>query len=204
MIPLSVVRAFALVFAALVLLVPFLLLGQAARHGHVYHWDRASASFLHSHEQSQEDSIPDRLADLTVEVSSRVTLLVGLLILAILVVLRRTRASLVLIATSVLILGVTPLLKEYFERSDLKYSFPSGHAARSAALATATMLIAWSTRIRWPVLILGVLLTGTIGVALVYEDWHLPSDVIGGWCLGVACAASAHRALSWAHFPKAS
>jgi len=31
-----------------------------------------------------------------------------------------------------------------------------------------------------------------LGAALVYEDWHLPSDVVGGWCLAVGGAAVVH------------
>jgi membrane-associated phospholipid phosphatase len=57
-------------------------------------------------------------------------------------------------------------------------------------------MIAWPTRLRWPTLILGVLFTVTLGTALVYEDWHLPSDVVGGWCLGIACAGSTRIGLT--------
>lgn len=114
--------------------------------------------------------------------------------LALLVVTRRLRDAVFVVATGAAILILTPLAKELFERAQLYYSFPSGNSARSAAMVAAAVFLAWPTRLRWPTLLAGTLLTATVGVALVYENWHLPSDVVGGWCLGIGCAT----ALRWA------
>jgi membrane-associated phospholipid phosphatase len=169
--------------------VVFLALGSAARDGRVFGWDAAVLRVFHRHEEAAHGSFHDRLANLTVELGGNLaTLLLGLLILAVVLSLGRLRDALFLVLTGLVILTVTPLLKEHFERAVLKYSFPSGHAARSSAIVTAAILIAWPTRLRWPTLAVGVLFTAALGLALVYEDWHLPSDVLGGWCLGVACA----------------
>ena len=171
------------------LLVSFVLLGQPARHDDLFHWDAETWFFFHRHEEAGYGTAYDRAANFIVyRGGSLATLLLGLVILAILLWLRRTRESLFLVATGVLVLAVTPLLKEYFERSELDYSFPSGHAARSGALAAAAIVIAWPTRLRWPTLVVGTLYAAAVGVSLVYEDWHLPSDVLGGWCLGIMCA----------------
>ena len=123
-------------------------------------------------------------------------LVLGLVIVAILLRYRRPRDALFLITTGVAILTVTPVLKQQFERADLKYSFPSGHSAASAALVTAAVMSAWPTRLRWPTLVFGALFSVTLGTVLVYEDWHLPSDVLGGWCLGIACAGTTRAALA--------
>lgn len=173
------------------LLVPFLLLGHAARDGRRYHWDTAASSYLQRHERATQDSAADRIPDAIVENGGEATLIVGLGLLAILVVLRRVRQSIFLLTTGVAILIATPLLKGQFEPPNPDYSFPSGHAARSAAVATAAILIAWSSRFRWPTLVLGVLGSAALGLALVYENWHLLSDVLGGWYLGAACAGVA-------------
>jgi membrane-associated phospholipid phosphatase len=170
------------------LLVPFVVLGEEARRGRVSGWDTAVWSFLHGRELRAQGSIAERAANGMVEMGGDVALVLGLLILAILLARRQTRDALFLVAACSAVVIVTPLLKDEYARTSLKYSFPSGHAARSATLAAAVILIAWPTRYRWPTLALGGLFIATMGTALVYEDWHLPSDVLGGWCLGIACA----------------
>jgi membrane-associated phospholipid phosphatase len=185
-------RTLVLVLLPVGLLVPLVFLGEAARHDDLFHWDTQTWLFLHRHEEAAHGSALDHAANFIVETGGNLaTVVLWLSILGVLIALRRGRESLFFVVTGVLILTATPVLKEQFERSELNYSFPSGHAARSAALVTAAIVIAWPTRLRWPTLVLGVPFAVTLGVALVYEDWHLPSDVIGGWCLGVLCAEAA-------------
>ena len=164
-----------------------MLLGKEARSGHISGWDAAIWRFLHERDQATQGSVVDRAANVFLEKGDVVAPLLGVLILAILLGRRHTRDALFLVATFSAVVIVTPLLKDEFAYTP-NYAFPSGHAARSATLAAAVILIAWPTRYRWPTLVVGGLFTATMGTALVYEDWHLPSDVLGGWCLGIACA----------------
>lgn len=66
------------------------------------------------------------------------------------------------------------------------YSFPSGHAMGSMALATALVVLAWPTRWRWPALLVGGLFVLLVGVSRVYLGVHYPSDILAGWMASLA------------------
>lgn len=73
-------------------------------------------------------------------------------------------------------------------------SFPSAHAANSAAAAGAVFLLLAGARGRrrcwvW-------LLPLTVGISRVYLGKHYPSDVLAGWVLGLAAAGLAWLALA--------
>jgi membrane-associated phospholipid phosphatase len=98
---------------------------------------------------------------------------------------------------------VTPLVKEIFDRprptagsavplpsSD---SFPSGHASGAAATCTLLALLAlerWPERgaVLWVSAAASVLAIGSSRVVL---NVHFASDVLAGWCLGLAWLAAA-------------
>jgi diacylglycerol kinase family enzyme/membrane-associated phospholipid phosphatase len=71
-----------------------------------------------------------------------------------------------------------------------EWSFPSGHAAGSAALATVGALLTISVTMRgarrriaiaaWAATVI------TVGVSRIVRGAHYPSDVVAGWCFGVA------------------
>ena len=68
-------------------------------------------------------------------------------------------------------------------------SFPSGHATMAAALAVTLVALLWRTAWRWPLIVLGTLYAVLMGVSRVYVGVHYPTDVLGGWALGVSWAA---------------
>jgi membrane-associated phospholipid phosphatase len=88
------------------------------------------------------------------------------------------------------------VLKFLFERTrpdlwqqlivETSYSFPSGHAMGSAALALAVMYICRNGRLRWPAIILGSLYILIIGLSRLYLGVHYPTDVLAGWLVSAA------------------
>jgi membrane-associated phospholipid phosphatase len=118
-------------------------------------------------------------------------LLVVVAVLAALLREGRRRAALfvALGVGGIVILG--PVLKEVFGRPSIDPdggpdSFPSGHALRSMAAAAVLGVVAWPTRWRWAVAVVGFLAVVLIGIAVVYHEWHWASDVLGAWLLVVA------------------
>ena len=127
-------------------------------------------------------------------------------------VLARRRAAAVLVAVSS---GggwlLTEALKRGFERPrpDLvphgavvfSSSFPSGHAAMSAAVyLTLGALLARvqpGYRLKVYLMSLAVLMTLLIGVSRVYLAVHWPSDVLAGWTIGAAWALACGLAMRW-------
>lgn len=71
------------------------------------------------------------------------------------------------------------------------YSFPSGHATVAAAVLPAlAYLLARERVLAFPTAImLGAALPLLLGASRVYLDVHWTTDVLAGWCLGLAVAA---------------
>jgi undecaprenyl-diphosphatase len=95
------------------------------------------------------------------------------------------------VGLAVAILLLVPLLKVLVRRppppgSETRFSFPSGHAVGSLALAAATVYVVRKTPLRWPAAALAALYVVTVAVAVVAEQGHWPSDVLGGWLLAAA------------------
>jgi membrane-associated phospholipid phosphatase len=61
-------------------------------------------------------------------------------------------------------------------------SWPSGHATAAAALALCAVLVA-PARTRLLVGVLGAAFALGVGCAMLIREWHMPSDVLGGYLL---------------------
>lgn len=100
---------------------------------------------------------------------------------------------------------VNMLLKVWFHRDrptlwqalvhETSYSFPSGHAMASSALAFGVMALFWRTKWRWLVVAAGLLYMIIVGFTRLYLGVHFPSDILAGWCVSFLWTLIAYRIL---------
>ena len=72
------------------------------------------------------------------------------------------------------------------EGDPAEYTFPSGSAAWSLATAMTLALLARAGTARRLGVAVGAVLVVGFAWVIVWEEWHYPSDVVAGWCLGLA------------------
>ncbi|WP_369133465.1 phosphatase PAP2 family protein [Modestobacter sp. I12A-02662] len=102
------------------------------------------------------------------------------------------------LAAAALVAPITALLKELtgrvrpqFAEGGVRYetlSFPSGHSSGVAALVTIVLVLAWprlTGGARRVSVAGGVTLVLVVGLTRVLLGVHYPSDVVGGWALGL-------------------
>ncbi len=79
------------------------------------------------------------------------------------------------------------------------YSFPSGHAATSAAVVvTLCYVLARERMISWPVaIVIGGGVPLVVGLTRLYLNVHWTTDVVGGWTVGLFVAAMSAALYEW-------
>ena len=111
--------------------------------------------------------------------------------------LERRRDAIVFVITVLAAEALMEILKILFhrarpvpffaERPD-SYSFPSGHALKSAVFY---ILLASLASSHWAVRAAAVVLALLIGISRIYLGVHYPTDVLGGYAVAVVCLAAA-------------
>ena len=84
-------------------------------------------------------------------------------------------------------------------RPEHTFSFPSGHAMDTAAIATALGFLCWRHRAHWLVWGLAPLFSLAVGWARMYLGVHNPSDVLAGWSSAVGWVVGV-QLLCWPAF----
>jgi undecaprenyl-diphosphatase len=79
------------------------------------------------------------------------------------------------------------------------YSFPSGHAATSAAVVvTLCYVCARERMISWPAaIVIGGSVPLVVGLSRLYLNVHWFTDVVGGWTVGLFVAAMSAALYEW-------
>ena len=146
--------------------------------------------------------LPEAMTDLTAFGSPTGLLLVCFAVTLFLLLARRLRTALFLVAATAGGMALGSLLKQLYARPRpnvvphlvdvTSSSFPSGHATDSAIVyLTLAALLARNVQqrgVRAYIIGFAILLTLLIGVSRVYLGVHYPSDVVGGWTIGAAWA----------------
>jgi membrane-associated phospholipid phosphatase len=126
------------------------------------------------------------------------TLVTAVLVITATAARRGVRRALIGAGAAITVFAGAELLKLVLDRPALLgdvagNSFPSGHVAAVAGLATA-LVTGLPRAARWPA---GALLAGPAvgmtGLATIVLQWHRPSDVLGAVLLAVAVGAAAIR-----------
>lgn len=120
----------------------------------------------------------------------------GLLVAAYLVYKRQWRKTIFLAFALIGAALLSVLLKLIFIRdrpdlwehlvSESSYSFPSGHAMGSSALAMAITVLGWKTHFRWLIIGVAAIYMIFIGFSRLYLGVHYPTDIVAGWLISAA------------------
>ena len=177
-------------------LVPLFLFGELAssiREGERLAFDEAILRFM----QRNASETLDRIMLLASTVGSgRVVGSLDAIVCLLLLARRRwADATFWLLATGGAAL-INRLAKHGYERirpdlwpsiaPESSFSFPSGHAMQSTALAAALVVLLWPTAARLATLVAASLFAVLVGVSRVYLGVHFPSDILAGWAASVA------------------
>lgn len=159
-------------------------------------YDEAILNWFHSFQSHEMDMVVRRVTDMG-DVLGISLISIGLI--ALLWHLKK-RAAMLQLGLGVLgAVAINLVLKSLFMRdrpalwehfvTETSYSFPSGHAMASSALALSAMVILWHTRWRWWAVGIGFLYMVVIGCTRLYLGVHYPTDVLAGWCVSAVWVA---------------
>jgi undecaprenyl-diphosphatase len=155
--------------------------------------------------------LPSVVRDITALGSVAVLMLIVALVLGLLVLLRRWRASMLIFFATTTGVGVAELIKTFAGRARPQVvphlmeatskSFPSGHSMMSSVVYLTLGVLLGQTMARRRekiyLIVAAMFLTIIVGLSRIYLGVHYPSDVLAGWAAGVAWALL-FWAIAWA------
>jgi membrane-associated phospholipid phosphatase len=166
----------------------FGLLAYGVREGRTLTWDRELVAYFDRHYYDFQSlrSVIEALVYAGIGAGA----IAAVLVLVILVRLKRLRLALFWALAVAGAVAMTPVLKALFQRPQIgepgEYSFPSGNATASMAMAVSGYLLLSRSRRRLLIALAGLGLVVPYGLGLVVLLWHYPSDVIAAWCIALA------------------
>lgn len=205
-----VTKEIKVLLALLVLLIcvlVFLEIGDAISAGETRKFDLSILEFFRSEDDFSKPAGPSWITNFMTDVTALgggyVLAIMSVFVLIFLILQKHYDAFWLLLAATAGGALISFGLKEIYgrERPDLEFrlitttyfSFPSGHSMMSAVLyLTQAAIVArfqrtWKIRIY--ILSAALFLTLIIGASRVYLGVHYPTDVIGGWTIGLAWAS---------------
>ncbi|MBF9238109.1 phosphatase PAP2 family protein [Hymenobacter sp. BT683] len=167
--------------------VGFVLLAQKVWTGG-FASDNAILKLLYRNASPTLDALAVALANIG---DSEPMIALGVVVAAVLARLRYWRQAGVFVLAVGGSMLLTQVLKAHFARPRpdlwvsikpaLTFSFPSGHAMDTAALATAVTFLLWQHRVHWLAWPWLPLFALAVGWSRMYLGVHFPSDVLAGW-----------------------
>jgi membrane-associated phospholipid phosphatase len=186
---------FLLAFTGPVLL--FALLAHGVREGRTFSWDRELVAFFDTHYYDFQSL--RRVVETLVYFGIGVGAAASVLVLVVLVRSNRRRHALFWALAVGGAVVMAPVLKVVFQRPQIgepgEYSFPSGNATASLAIAVSAYLLVSTSRPRPLIALAGAGVVALYGLGLVVLLWHYPSDIVGGWCVALAWVTALWLAL---------
>lgn len=178
---------------ALAPLTVFAALGEDIASGEPLRFDRSILEWLHAQATPALDQVMLFITNIGGEIG--LTALIAVLLLG-LSLLRRWRDAFFVFLAVGGSEAFNLMLKALFGRPrpslwtsispETSFSFPSGHATGSVALAAALLVLLWSTRWRVPALLIGALFGTLVSLSRLYLGVHYPSDVLAGAAASLA------------------
>ena len=185
----------------------FINIGNLVTEGTTEHFDESIIKYFRAEGNNSKPAGPgflnESMRDITSLGGETVITIITIFVIGFLILQKRYNTMWLVLAATIGGALISLGLKEFYgrERPDISYrlievtqlSFPSGHSMMSAVVyltqAAIIARIQKSKRIRIYILSAALFLTFIIGLSRVYLGVHFPTDVIGGWTIGLAWAS---------------